>query len=282
MQLFNELKNLSAKHIKVNKQASQKVPSGIWIACPKCHQSFYHKDLGQYKVCPNCQYGFRITARQRLNWLVDSFEEIDADLLTDDPLQFPDYQKKLIRSQQLTKLNDSVLTGFAQIQSEKFALGIMDPFFIMGSMGTITGEKLTRLFEKATQKQLPVVLFTASGGARMQEGIFSLMQMAKVSAAVKQHSDAGLLYVVILTDPTTGGVTASFAMQADITLAEPRSLIGFAGKRVIEQTTGQKIPSDLQDAETVLKHGFIDQIVLRSELKNKLKWLLEFHQRRDS
>ncbi len=146
MQLFNELKNLSAKHIKVNKQASQKVPSGIWIACPKCHQSFYHKDLGQYKVCPNCQYGFRITARQRLNWLVDSFEEIDADLLTDDPLQFPDYQKKLIKSQQLTKLNDSVLTGFAQIQSEKFALGIMDPFFIMGSMGTITGEKLTTTF----------------------------------------------------------------------------------------------------------------------------------------
>ncbi|WP_281164271.1 acetyl-CoA carboxylase, carboxyltransferase subunit beta [Liquorilactobacillus sicerae] len=282
MQLFNELKNLSAKHIKVNKQASQKVPSGIWIACPKCHQSFYHKDLGQYKVCPNCQYGFRITARQRLNWLVDNFEEIDADLLTDDPLSFPDYQKKLIKSQQLTKLNDSVLTGFAKIQNEKFALGIMDPFFIMGSMGTTTGEKLTRLFEKATQKQLPVVLFTASGGARMQEGIFSLMQMAKISAAVKQHSDAGLLYIVILTDPTTGGVTASFAMQADITLAEPRSLIGFAGKRVIEQTTGQKIPNDLQDAEAVLKHGFIDQIVLRAELKNKLRWLLEFHQRRDS
>ena len=278
MQLFSELKNLGAKHIKADKRASQKVPSGIWITCPKCQRAFYHKDLGPYKVCPNCGYGFRITARQRLSWLVDSFEEIDAGLQTRDPLKFPGYQQKLQKAQQLTKLNDSVLCGWAKIKNLEFGLGIMDPFFIMGSMGTITGEKLTRLFEKATQKKLPVILFTASGGARMQEGIFSLMQMAKVSAAVKQHSDAGLLYIAVLTDPTTGGVTASFAMQADLTLAEPRALIGFAGKRVIEQTTQQKIPDDLQDAEEVLRHGFIDQIVARPQLKNKLAWLLAFHQ----
>jgi acetyl-CoA carboxylase carboxyl transferase subunit beta len=175
-------------------------------------------------------------------------------------------------------LNDSVLTGKALINEQPVMLGIMDPYFIMGSLGTITGEKLTRLFEKALKEKLPVILCTASGGARMQEGIFSLMQMAKVSAAVKRHADAGLLYIAVLTDPTTGGVTASFAMQADITLAEPRALIGFAGKRVIEQTTFQRIPDDLQDAESVQHHGFVDQIVPREDLKEKLAWLLKFHQ----
>lgn len=281
MQLFDELKTLGQKHIKADKQASQKVPSGLWQACSKCHQSFYYKDLGQYKTCPNCHYGFRVTARERLGWLTDHFEEFDSDLATTDPLNFPNYSKKLEKARQLTKLNDSVLTGKAVINSQLVMLGIMDPDFIMGSLGTIAGEKLTRLFEKALQEKLPVILCTASGGARMQEGIFSLMQMAKVSAAVKRHSAAGLLYIAVLTDPTTGGVTASFAMQADITLAEPRALIGFAGKRVIEQTTCQRIPDDLQDAESVQAHGFVDQIVARENLKDQLTWLLKFHQVRE-
>ena len=163
------------------------------------------------------------------------------------------------------------------IDDVEFALGIMDPYFIMGSMGTVTGEKITRLFERATQKNLPVILFTASGGARMQEGISSLMQMSKISQAVKEHSNAGLLYITVITDPTTGGVTASFAMQGDIILSEPRALLGFAGKRVIEQTIHQKVPDDLQDAETVLKNGFIDNIIKREDQREKLAWLVKIH-----
>lgn len=277
MQLFNELKTLRHKHIKANKKAQERVPSGLWLACPKCHQSVYHKDLGIYQACPHCQYGFRIGARERLKWMVDEFSELDADLLTKDPLNFPNYSAKLKKAQQQTDLNDSVLTGIALIGGQKCALGIMDPNFIMGSMGTITGEKITRLFELALKESLPVVMVTASGGARMQEGIFSLMQMAKISQAVKKHSEAGLFYLTILTDPTTGGVTASFAMQGDVILAEPRALVGFAGKRVIEQTMHQKVPEDLQDAETVLQNGFIDAIVARDKLKEKIVWLLKMH-----
>lgn len=278
MQLFDELKTLSKKHIKADKKAGEKVPSGLWIACPKCHQTMYHKDLGVYKTCKNCGYGFRIAARERLSWLVDSFVEFDSEIQTNDPLEFPGYQDKLKAAQKKTSLNDSVLTGIATINTTEFALGIMDPQFIMGSMGTVTGEKITRLFEKARENQLPVVLFTASGGARMQEGIYSLMQMAKISQAVKAHSDAGLVYITVLTDPTTGGVTASFAMQGDIILAEPRSLVGFAGRRVIEQTIHQKVPENLQDAENVLENGFIDGIIERKDQKEKIEWLVKAHQ----
>lgn len=281
MQLFDELKTLGHKHVKADKKAEQKVPDGLWLACPKCHQSLYHKDLGTYSVCPECGYGFRISAKKRAAWLVDALEEFDTDLYTNDPLSFPGYQAKLEKARNATKLNDSVLTGLAKIGEQKFCLGIMDPKFIMGSLGTITGEKITRLFEYATQNQLPVVLFTASGGARMQEGIFSLMQMAKVSAAVKAHSDAGLLYITVLTDPTTGGVTASFAMEGDIILAEPKALVGFAGRRVIEQTMHEKLPADFQDAEKVLEYGFIDAIVPRSEMKVRLEKLLAMHSRKD-
>lgn len=279
MQLFDELKTLGHKHVKANKAAQQKVPTGLWISCPKCHQSFYHKDLGRYQACPSCQYGFRITARERLEWLVDDFAELDDQLQTKDPLDFPGYQAKLAKAQAKTKLNDSVLTGLAKIGQTSFALGIMDPQFIMGSLGTITGEKITRLFEEATRKNLAVVLFTASGGARMQEGIFSLMQMAKVSQAVKNHANAGLFYLTVLTDPTTGGVTASFAMQGDVILAEPHALVGFAGKRVIEQTIHQRVPEDLQAAETVLKEGFVDAIVPRAKQKETIAFLLATNQK---
>lgn len=280
MQLFDELKTLGHKHIKADKEAQNKVPTGLWISCPKCHQSFYHKDLGPYRDCPSCQYGFQISARERLAWLVDDFHEMDAGLQTQDPLDFPGYQAKLAKAQAVTQLNDSVLTGIAQIGQVKFALGIMDPKFIMGSLGTIVGEKITRLFETATQKKLAVVLFTASGGARMQEGIFSLMQMAKVSQAVKHHANAGLFYLAVLTDPTTGGVTASFAMQGDIIVAEPHALVGFAGKRVIEQTIHQRVPEDLQVAETVLKEGFVDAIVPRAQQKATIAFLLATNQKR--
>jgi acetyl-CoA carboxylase carboxyl transferase subunit beta len=209
--------------------------------------------------------------------LTATFTPWDEQLTTQDPLNFPGYAEKLARAQVVTQLNDSVLTGRAKIGTSFCALGIMDAYFMMGSMGTVTGEKITRLFERATQARLPVVLFTASGGARMQEGIHSLMQMTKISQAVAAHSAAGLLYVVVLTDPTTGGVTASFAMEGDIILAEPHVLVGFAGRRVIEQTINEQLPADFQRAEQVLQAGFIDRIVPREHLKGELAQLLQLH-----
>lgn len=274
MKLYQQNNTLSERHIKSDKQADAKVPDQMWIKCPHCQETILAKQLTVYATCPHCNYGFRISARQRLSWLVDDFTEMDANLQTSNPLKFPGYPEKVSQMQKKTGLNDSVLTGKAQIGEADFFLGIMDPTFIMGSLGTITGEKLTRLFEKATLEQKPVVLFTASGGARMQEGIMSLMQMAKVSQAIADHSAARLLYIVVLTDPTTGGVTASFAMDGDITLAEPHALVGFAGRRVIEQTIHQKLPQDLQSAENILQHGFIDHIVKREEEKQTLEWLL--------
>ena len=196
---------------------------------------------------------------------------------TEDPLNFPDYLEKIASVQEKTGLHEAVLTGEATINQQPVAIGIMDSNFIMGSMGTVVGEKITRLFERALAKNLPVVLFTASGGARMQEGIFSLMQMAKISAAVKRHSEAGLFYLTVLTDPTTGGVTASFAMEGDVILAEPQALIGFAGRRVIEQTIRQELPEDFQKAEFLLEHGFVDQIVPRTQLRERISQLLKLH-----
>lgn len=260
-------------------QNQPSVPDNLWAKCPNCKKTIYTKEIGLEKSCPNCGYHFRLNAWQRLAITVDkkSFVEFDADLVTKDPLQFPNYQEKISQMQRKTHLNEAVLTGIAKIDGQSIAIGIMDANFIMGSMGTVVGEKITRLFEYATQKSLPVVLFTASGGARMQEGIFSLMQMAKISAAVKAHSNAGLCYITVLTDPTTGGVTASFAMQGDIILAEPRVLIGFAGRRVIEQTLKQELPDDFQKAEFLLAHGFIDQIVPRNELRTRLSNLIKLH-----
>lgn len=275
MKLYEQNNTLSERHIKADKQADDRVPERMWIKCPHCQKTFFAKQLTPFTTCPECNYGFRISARQRLSWLVDDFEEFDTELQTNDPLNFPGYQEKMAKMQERTKLNDSVLTGEAVIGQTKFALGIMDPTFIMGSLGTVTGEKITRLFEYATAHKQAVVLFTASGGARMQEGIKSLMQMAKISQAIADHSAAGLLYLVVLTDPTTGGVTASFAMDGDITLAEPHALVGFAGRRVIEQTIHQEVPKDLQSAENILDHGFIDRIVKRQDEKQTIEWLLK-------
>ena len=275
------------KYIKINpnrsiieKQAEQpEVPDELFAKCPGCKQAIYQKDLGQAKICPNCSYTFRISAKERLDLTVDegSFQELFTGIKTENPLNFPGYMEKLAATKEKTGLDEAVVTGVASIKGQKTALAIMDSNFIMASMGTVVGEKLTRLFEYATAEKLPIIVFTASGGARMQEGIMSLMQMAKTSAAVKRHSNAGLFYITVLTDPTTGGVTASFASLGDIILAEPQSLIGFAGRRVIEQTVRQTLPDDFQKAEFLLNHGFVDAIVKRTELRQKLALLLELH-----
>lgn len=255
------------------------VPDNLWAKCPRCKRTLYTKEMGAEKVCPHCGYNFRISAWERIALTIDekSLEEWDTDVKTEDPLNFPDYLEKIASVQEKTGLHEAVLTGEATINQQPVAIGIMDSNFIMGSMGTVVGEKITRLFERALAKNLPVVLFTASGGARMQEGIFSLMQMAKISAAVKRYSEAGLFYLTVLTDPTTGGVTASFAMEGDVILAEPQALIGFAGRRVIEQTIRQELPEDFQKAEFLLEHGFVDQIVPRTQLRERISQLLKLH-----
>ncbi|WP_348922014.1 acetyl-CoA carboxylase, carboxyltransferase subunit beta [Enterococcus rotai] len=255
------------------------VPDNMWAKCPCCKRTLYTKDMGAEKVCPYCGYSFRIGAWERLALTVDekSFEEWDTDLMTKDPLTFPGYLDKIAIMQEKTELHEAVLTGKAKIDGQEIGIGVMDANFIMGSMGTVVGEKITRLFERATEQRLPVIIFTASGGARMQEGIFSLMQMAKISGALKRHSNAGLFYITVLTDPTTGGVTASFAMDGDVILAEPQSLIGFAGRRVIEQTIRQELPDDFQKAEFLLDHGFVDKIVPRNQLQETLSKLIKIH-----
>jgi acetyl-CoA carboxylase carboxyl transferase beta subunit len=256
------------------------VPQGIMTKCPKCGKVIYTKLLlKNFKKCDECGYNFKVSANERFAMILDDGElsEFDAHMTTRDPLQFPGYGDKLVRTQMQTGLVDGIVTGSGKIDGLPVMLGVMDPAFFMGSMGSAIGEKLARLFEKATKERLPVIVFTASGGARMQEGIFSLMQMAKVSAAVAKHSEAGLLYITVLTDPTTGGVTASFAMLGDIILAEPGALIGFAGPRVIEQTIGQKLPEGFQRAEFLLEHGFVDQIVARDQLKQTLGTIIKLH-----
>ena len=273
--LFGEhVKRFSSRSVPKLKHDQAKVPSGIWQECPHCHAGFYFKKAGQYRVCPECGYGFRVTARRRLKMLTKHFEEWDSDLETRNPTEFPDYQRKIKKAQSATHLKDGVLTGKALIDDYPVALGIMDPLFIMGSLGTANGERLTRLFEKATEQQLPVIVLTASGGARMQEGIYSLMQMAKISQAVNDHGKAGLAYISVIMDPTTGGVTASFASQADVTLAEPKALYGFTGKRVIEQTINKQLPNDFQSVENGYQRGLIDEIFPREQLAQRLSQLL--------
>ncbi len=247
--------------------------------CPNCRKSIPLSRLwANQLVCP-CGYHFRMRARQRIRMTADknSFCELFQDLKSENPLHFPGYREKLDTVRAACSEEEAVICGTARIGRQDCCLFAMDPAFMMGSMGTAVGEKITSLFEYAAQHRLPVVGFTVSGGARMQEGLLSLMQMAKTSAAVKRHSDAGLLYIAILTDPTTGGVTASFAMEADITLAEPGALIGFAGSRVIEQTTRKSLPKDFQRAEFVLEHGFIDSIAARPQQRRLLSELLKMH-----
>ncbi|WP_035052625.1 acetyl-CoA carboxylase, carboxyltransferase subunit beta [Carnobacterium pleistocenium] len=282
MQLFKKRAYIPiTKHTQIDEeQDAPMVPDGMFAQCPSCKKAIYTKDLGTQKICPECGYTFRIRAQKRIQLTLDdgSFEEWNQDIPFENPLNFPDYDKKIKKAQMNTDLHEAVLTGKGSIDGLETAICVMDSHFIMGSMGKVVGEKITRTFERATDEKLPVVIFTASGGARMQESILSLMQMAKISGAVARHSDAGLLYVTVLTDPTTGGVTASFAMQGDIILSEPQALVGFAGRRVIEQTIKEELPDDFQLAESVLENGFIDKIVLRRDLKETLSQILRIHQ----
>ena len=256
------------------------VPEGIMKKCNYCKSAIFTEDVkSNYNICPKCGGHFRIHARTRIEMLTDtdSFEEWDKDISYKNPLEYSGYEDKIKVMQEKTKLTEAVVTGKAKINGVDIAIGVMDSRFIMASMGWAVGEKITRLFEKSLEEKLPVILVCASGGARMQEGITSLIQMAKTSAAIKRFSDNGGLYISLLTNPTTGGVTASFAMLGDIILAEPDALIGFAGPRVIEQTIGQKLPKGFQKSEFLLEHGFIDKIVERRELKLVLSDLLKIH-----
>lgn len=253
----------------------------ITYTCPKCQSINKRRDLkDNFYCCPVCNYYMKLSPRLRLRLLVDkgSFVEHDRDFTSVNVLNFPDYDAKLEKARTKSGENEGILTGHATIGGYPCCVFAMHSDFMMGSMGTVLGDKLTRLFEYATENRLPVVGFTVSGGARMQEGMLSLVQMAKVSGAVKRHSDAGGLYIPILTNPTTGGVTASFAMLGDIILAEPKALIGFAGPRVVEQTTRKKLPEGFQSAESLRDCGFIDDIVPRSRCREVVRRLLMFHQ----
>lgn len=256
------------------------VPDDLMFQCPRCQKTVFMDDFVMAnKVCPNCNFHARLTARERLALTIDhgSFVEYDATLSSLNPIDFPGYPEKIEALQKKTGLTEAVVTGECTIGGEPCVIGVMDSHFLMASMGSVVGEKITRAFERATEQNLPVILFTASGGARMQEGIVSLMQMAKTSGAVGRHSDAGLLYIAVMTDPTTGGVAASFAALGDIVVAEPKVLIGFAGRRVIEATIRQRLPDDFQSAEFFLEHGFVDTIVPRSQMAKTLGRLLRFH-----
>lgn len=250
------------------------------VICKGCGAEIKAYAYGKnFYVCPCCgRYG-RLLARTRIRQIADkdSFSPLFADLAPVDPLNFPGYAEKAAQLADKVGMPDAVITGTCKIGGVETGIGVMDSHFLMASMGSVVGEKLTRLFEYATEKELPVVLFTCSGGARMQEGMYSLLQMAKVSAAARRHSDAGLLYITVLTDPTTGGVTASFAMLGDIILAEPRTTVGFAGRRVIEGTIGETLPDDFQSSEFLLSHGFCDKIVPRNKLRQTLETLLKLH-----
>lgn len=273
----------TAKETKRNEKAKEimngqpQVPEGLFQKCSKCGEIIYTEDIiANYHICPNCNNYFRISPRARLSMVLDegSFKEWDRDLPVSDPLNFPGYITKLERLRAASGLDEAVITGEGKLNGMPVAIGVMASDFLMGSMGKVVGEKLTRLIEGSTKRRLPLIIFCCSGGARMQEGIISLMQMAKTSGAIKQHDEAGLLYISVLTDPTTGGVMASFAMLGDVILAEPNVLAGFAGPRVIEQTIHQKLPEGFQRSEFLLEHGFIDKIVKRSRMRAVLSFLV--------
>ena len=256
------------------------IPNGMWLKCDGCGKIIYKNDVEEnMKVCQHCEHHFRLSARERIQSIIDNdtFIEFDNSMKSKNPLKFEGYEKKLNIASANSELNEAVVTGRGRINGEDTVICVMDGSFMMGSMGSVVGEKVTRAVEKATELRLPIIIFTTSGGARMQEGIVSLMQMAKVSGALARFNEAGLLYVTVLADPTTGGVTASFAMLGDIILSEPGALIGFAGRRVIEQTIKQALPEGFQKAEFLLEKGFIDSIIHRKKLKETLSKILSLH-----
>ncbi len=273
----------NAPVVRPNQGPDSEEGDGLWSKCPECSQVVYRKDLvANASVCAGCGYHNRIDSSERIRLLADegSFEALDSDLTPTDPLAFKDrrsYIDRIRDSQQATGLRDAVVTGLCRLDGIPLALGVMDFRFMGGSMGSVVGEKLTRLIETATARRYPLLIVCASGGARMQEGMLSLMQMAKISGALERHRQAELLYLPLLTHPTTGGVTASFAMLGDLILAEPKALIGFAGRRVIEQTLREKLPEGFQTAEYLREHGFVDAIVPRTQLRATLATLLRLH-----
>ncbi len=272
---------IDTKYKPQKKEEEPSIPQGLWRKCNKCGQPIYVEDVtNNFYVCPKCGGYFRVHAYRRIEMLIDegTFEEWDAKMEFSNPLNFPGYEKKVQAAKERTKLNEAIVTGKGRIGGQETAFGVCDARFLMSSMGHVVGEKITRMVERATSEKLPVIIYACSGGARMQEGIVSLMQMAKTSAALKKHHEAGQLFISVLTDPTTGGVTASFAMLGDIILAEPNALIGFAGPRVIEQTIRQKLPEGFQRAEFLLEHGFVDKIVERKDQKEVLAQILRLHQ----
>ncbi len=284
MNLGGMFKKNGYLQIKDGEAVKPEVPEGLLKKCNKCKAAIYTEEVYKnHYICPKCQGHFRMPVWKRVEMLVEagSFEQWDMDLEIPNPLGFKGYVDKVIDLKEKTGLDEAVITGKACIGENEVVLAVCDGRFMMASMGHVVGEKITRAFERATEEGLPVIVFACSGGARMQEGMISLMQMAKTSAAIKRHSDAGNLYISVLTDPTTGGVTASFAMLGDIILAEPGALIGFAGPRVIEQTIGQKLPEGFQRAEFLLEHGFVDKIVSREILKETLQTILDMHRVQD-
>lgn len=259
----------------------REIPDGLWVKCPGCGEALFKKDIEEnLKVCPLCNHHFRVTSRERLALIADpgSFEEWDAGLCTINPLDFPGYEEKLAKAKENSDQAESVLTGRATIEGLPIVLAINEGNFMMGSMGSVTGEKITRAIERAIELRLPVIIFSTSGGARMQEGILSLYQMAKTSAALEHLSENHLLYISVMTDPTFGGVTASYASLGDISIAEPGALIGFTGPRVIKQTMRQELPLGAQTAEFNQEHGMIDLVVDRAQMRYVLARLLRYHQ----
>ena len=280
MKLQNMFKKNRKSYIPLKSERPE-VPEGLLKKCNKCGAAILTEEVKSAGyICPKCQGYFRVHAYERIRMTVDedSFEEWEKDMEFVNPLEFKGYEEKVKSLKEKTGLSEAVVTGKASIEGNPAVIAVCDGRFLMASMGQVVGEKITRAVERATKEQLPVIIFACSGGARMQEGIVSLMQMAKTAAALKRHSDAGLLYVSVLTDPTTGGVTASFAMLGDEILAEPKALIGFAGPRVIEQTIGEKLPKGFQRSEFLLEHGFIDRIVERKEMRTVLANILQMHQ----
>lgn len=286
MNLFNKKNYISLDPVTESKKVERRrktkepsIPDGMWIKCNTCKNIIYKKEVTEYKLCPSCGAHFRMSPSERIAIICDegSFQEFDAGMTPKNPMEYPDYDQIVKKAQQKAGITEGVVTGRCQILGQDTVMAVMDSHFVMGSMGSVVGEKVTRAVEYATEHKLPVIIFTTSGGARMQEGIISLMQMAKVSEAIGRHDDAGLLYVTVLTDPTTGGVTASFAMLGDIILAEPKALIGFAGQRVIAGTIHQKLPEGFQRAEFQQDHGFVDRIVHRERLREELGMILRLH-----
>ncbi|MGF6948140.1 acetyl-CoA carboxylase carboxyl transferase subunit beta [Neobacillus sp. B4I6] len=280
--LFSKNPTKKKKYAQIpTETAKNDVPEGIMSKCPSCKKIMYTKELMKnLKICLNCGHHFPMNSKERIDTFIDegSFVEMNDNMISKNPLNFPDYLEKLEKDRQKSKLNEAVVTGIGTVNGHKIVLAIMDASFRMGSMGSVVGEKITLAIEKADELNVPFIIFTASGGARMQEGALSLMQMAKTSVALKRFSNNGGLIISIMTHPTTGGVSASFASLGDFNLAEPGALIAFAGRRVIEQSIREELPEDFQTSEFLLKHGQLDAIIVRNDLVEKVTNILEIHQ----